>query len=217
MTSGDDASRAAEALIEASLRLATAARIAGDGDVGMLQLLAQQLHAETRRIEASGSSPVGERRIKILTEAYRIDAQQSSRYVAILYSGIGIALSAAAGVVITGLIKGASFRPIGGDDFRTYALTATLLGMFSLPLWWQAERHRRSAADNRRLAHQWAALEDYLQPLPERPQAIMRAALAPRIFSRPIEDDDPLKEPVWPTSDSLYPPDGGGGGNRYES
>ena len=157
---------------------------------------------------------MGARKARLLTEAYVADARQSARYVAILYAGVALTIVTAAGLLIVGLVRTATLGPTADGDFRAYALSAFILGLLSLPLWWQSERHRKSVADNRRLAHQWSALDDYLQPLPERPQAIMRAALAPRMFSRPIEDEDPLKEPVWPSAELLYPPVGGGDGSR---
>jgi hypothetical protein len=79
-----------------------------------------------------------------------------------------------------------------------------LLLLAATLLWVQAERYRRSAAESRRLQRQFAALDLYLEPMPEPIRAVMRAALAPRLFSRLLEDNDPMREPIWPSPENLY-------------
>lgn len=73
----------------------------------------------------------------------------------------------------------------------------------SLPFWLQARAYKRDSAESRRLQLQTRLVEPYISEMSEPAKTIMKASLAPRIFSRLIEDQDPIREPIWPSSDVL--------------
>jgi hypothetical protein len=131
---------------------------------------------------------------------YGRDAQQQQRS-AKNYS-IASALMAALAVasLAWGLARldatGQAGRPQVFVAHLTVAIVLMTGGYVSLRA---AERHRRLAQDYVRQQRQLSVLSDYLAPLPLETAGFLRAAMAPRLFPRSIDDDDSLRDPVWPT------------------
>jgi hypothetical protein len=140
-----------------------------------------------------------------LAAAYGADADRAQVVTTRLYIAMVIVFLAAVGSVIAGILGVSAVSDRWSTILVGHMILAGLFVLAVVPLAIQAERHRRSGAESRRLQRQFAALDAYLEPMPKRIRAMMRAALAPRLFSRLLEDDDPVREPLWPTSDSLYP------------
>lgn len=67
----------------------------------------------------------------------------------------------------------------------------------------QAERHRRQGNEYHRVAMQLLLLEPFLEGLPVRQANVLRGAAAPLLFSRLLEDDDPLRASAWPSPEQL--------------
>lgn len=118
--------------------------------------------------------------------------------------------------------------------FGAHLASAVVLAAAAFVSLRAADRRGRVAGDHHRQQRQLSAVDAYLAPLPDSTRHLLRAALAPRLFSRSIDDDDPLRDPVWPSpaevlqqlpdprakTDSAAPPEGvqggggGGGGSR---
>lgn len=102
----------------------------------------------------------------------------------------------------------AASEAAAGDAFkanRFFALASAGLPllMLSALLMYLANRQRLATAESRRLERQYAGLDVFLAPLPAEVQHLLRGSMAQRFFPRLLEDTDPLREPVWPTTDEL--------------
>lgn len=155
---------------------------------------------------AARADPDAARRRAILklVDDHGADSRNAQRVTYWLYGATGLVLVASVGSAMAGL---AALTPAGrywSPHFTGSLILSGLLVLAAILLWVQAERHRRSAAESRRLQRQFAALDLYLEPMPEPIRAVMRAALAPRLFSRLLEDNDPMREPIWPSPEKLY-------------
>ena len=60
-----------------------------------------------------------------------------------------------------------------------------------------------AAREQTRIARAIVGLSSFLEPLPEPAQYFMRAKLAPVIFPRLIEDDDPTRNIQWPADQEI--------------
>lgn len=89
------------------------------------------------------------------------------------------------------LNRGPLYIPLLGCGFLMVAAGTLALA---------AGRRWRAGDEMSRLRQHVAYLEPYLAPFPERASMLLRAALAPRLFSRTLNDDDPLREPLWPSA-----------------
>lgn len=139
-----------------------------------------------------------------VSEAYRDDSRRARRTATVLYAVMALLVAAAvaSSALAVNLLSGNTpDAPQLGQRLLVPLICLTAL----IPFWIQAERHRRSASEFRRLELQFRALDPYLGPLPEDARAVMRAALAPRLFSRVLEDQDPMREPIWPASGPIGP------------
>ena len=67
----------------------------------------------------------------------------------------------------------------------------------------QAGRLRRLHEESSRLGRQLQYLNAYLAPLPKPTQDLIRGTLTQRLFPRALADNDPLREPAWPTPADL--------------
>ena len=67
----------------------------------------------------------------------------------------------------------------------------------------QAERHRRQASEHQRIAMQLGLLRPFLDGMPSCQAHVLRGSIAPLVFSRLLEDDDPLRAAVWPSPEQL--------------
>jgi hypothetical protein len=174
-----------------------------------LDSLALAMAVEVASVEADAAAradPDAARRRAILelVSDHGADSRQAQRITYWLYGAAGLALAASVGSAVSGL---AALAPAGRywpPRLTGSLILCGLLVLAAILLWVQAERHRRSAAESRRLQRQFAALDLYLEPMPEPIRAVMRAALAPRLFSRLLEDTDPMREPIWPSPEKLY-------------
>lgn len=68
----------------------------------------------------------------------------------------------------------------------------------------------RTAAARQRAAREYTRLErgvqglgPYLAPLPAPARHLLRATMAQTLFPRLLDDDDPLRQPVWPEANAL--------------
>lgn len=66
-----------------------------------------------------------------------------------------------------------------------------------------ATAHERASREYVRLERGMAAIEPYLAPLPEAARHFIRATLTQSLFPLLPEDDDPLRQPQWPSPREL--------------
>jgi hypothetical protein len=118
-----------------------------------------------------------------------------------------------ASLVLVGLAVGIS---IWAADVATRGgtfLVAEFLGRVSVvsvllltaaAMTWQADRHRRSAAEQLSLARQLRTLPVFIESVEDHSlKDLLRGAVAPRFFPRALDDDDVLGEPHWPNPDQV--------------
>jgi hypothetical protein len=106
-------------------------------------------------------------------------------------------------VIVGAAIWGAAMIAWGDGEVGSGAAVAVLVAFASTPFWWQADRYRRSALETRRLQRHITSVEPYLSGFHGRVGTVVRTSLAQRIFSRTAEDDDPVREPVWPSTEQV--------------
>lgn len=80
-----------------------------------------------------------------------------------------------------------------------HAGVAAALAAMAAVLHRSAERRSRLAEDHTRQHDQLSLVNEYLRPLPPELAHLLRAVLMPRVFGRSVDDDDPLRDPVWPS------------------
>lgn len=189
--------------------MSDAAVIADSLETPALGSLALAMAVEVDAVEASAVTRVDtdaarRRAILKLVDDHGSDSRQAQRITYFLYGATALVLI---GLIIAGVVGLTTLISAQGNwppNFTGSLILSGLLMLAAILLWVQAERHRRSAAESRRLQRQFAALDLYLEPMPEPIRAVMRAALAPRLFSRLLEDNDPMREPIWPSPEKLY-------------
>ena len=199
-----DRLRALAARLDSIARSATTPA-AGAPQMELLAALMEEVVVSAEQDQSSTMPEVERQRaINNVADAYGADADRNQILTTRLYTVlIGLALGAAATVVV-GLVDFPTKKGGWPPLFSAQLSLAGVLLVAIVPIWVQAERHRRAASESRRLERQLRMVDPYLQPLPERTQAVMRAALTPRLFSRLLEDQDPMREPAWPSSGSLF-------------
>lgn len=137
--------------------------------------------------------------------AYGDDAA-SGRRLAAAYriAGAGLIVLAVVMALISSTTDWFDGSPAGEVNSISYQLgVATFIALLACVLLQLSERSRRSADEHLRLQRHLTSLEPFLGQLPESMRPVMRAALAPRVFARVVDDDDPTREPIWPTSAEL--------------
>lgn len=150
-------------------------------------------------LDAAGMDqrPSGEmlRRAQIVQVAdeYGSDAQRYGRLALLQYVLVVLFAVLAAGTVLT-----LSASQLQEDHLLSSRFAvAGLLVVATLPFWFLGSSYRKSSSESRRLELQFRAFEPYLKGFVDEAD-VMRAALAPRLFSRILEDEDPMREPAWP-------------------
>ena len=94
------------------------------------------------------------------------------------------------------------WRVLEDEVAQAITIAGLALGV-SLPIWWQADRYRRSGMENRRLQRHLRTVTPLLDSFEGPARTGTSLAIAQRLFSRPYEDGDPLREPVWPSMADL--------------
>ena len=137
-----------------------------------------------------------------LSEGHAEDARRDRRR-----AGGLLALGVLHLMVATLVMTSAAFTNTESQDsFWPFVVGVSPLLLGAGASIWQADRLRRSSLEAVRLQRQLLMLEPFLSPFPEAARIIMRAAIAPRIFSRSLDDLDPLRDvrvPVKEVSSSL--------------
>lgn len=198
---GKEAVSGSERLEELAIRWSVLERQGlTNGPQGVRLRVLTDLVEDCLETAAIDPAPSGEtvRRAQIVQVAdeYGSDAQRYGRLAVVQYSLavlFTVLAIAAAGTVLT---LSASEVQLDSQLLSRFAV-AGLLVIVSLPFWFLGSKYRKSASESRRLELQFRAFEPYLKGFVQEAD-VMRAALAPRLFSRILEDEDPMREPAWP-------------------
>jgi hypothetical protein len=188
-------------------------------EIRTLDVLADQLLTSLSGVAADlllverrspAAAPAQSSKLSDVASGYAEDARREHR-AALTYFSIATALVIAAfGVVIAGLVQIASLNHNGAAHpswvwsvFSAY-LIASLVSLIAAGiLILLGERHRRAAQESTRLSRQFDVVESYLAPMATQARDLIRASLTPRLFSRILSDDDPMREPIWPTAEDV--------------
>lgn len=132
------------------------------------------------------------------------DAHSDRRTARFYAVGAGLASIVAASGAIWGVIL-ANRSP---QDEANWALLFPVLiavgALLALVMMLRGTRQAMVAArEQTRIARAIVGLPSYLEPLPEPAQYFMRAKLAPVIFPRLIDDDDPTRNIQWPSDQEI--------------
>lgn len=120
-----------------------------------------------------------------------------------------MSLYLAASAVLSGVLMYISYRVLFLDPVSSSQIPVAvcfILGVLALVLaaGHQAHLCRKSAAESARIYRQLHSVDEYLDPLPEQLQYLLRGTLVQRLFPRLIDDDNPLREEeAFPGTDSL--------------
>ena len=169
-----------------------------------LVLVAERIVESLERELTEPSKPSDRNKtIDRIAAEYGADGVRNSQRAHRLYAGaIGaIAVIGSTVVILTSRGDSSSLWVPKHSVMLAGVAALLLLGVLLLI---QAERYRRSSMEDMRLERQLRLVDPYLEPFPARSQVVMRAALTSRVFPRLLEDQDPLKEPVWPPADVLF-------------
>jgi hypothetical protein len=170
-----------------------------------LDLLPMMVHRAER--EAAGpvrSSEHGLASFYRLANDYDRDARRHSGTMIGLYVVALAALVVAVGAAIWAAGGGLAGRAPTWNEFvaRGQVVIVTLIAAAASI--WQADRHRRIGAEQLRLARQLRTFPTFINEMSsDILQDLMRGALTPRFFPRALDDDDVLREPLWPNPDQL--------------
>jgi hypothetical protein len=133
-----------------------------------------------------------ERVAKLYAKDARVDARRALRFFAL-----------AALLTVGGGAFGAFQVATDRSTVREAVAIAGVLMVGALPMWWAADRYRRTSNESRRLERQTYSVECYLSGFAEPGRTLMRASLAQRLFSRTEESDRLVGEPRWPSAADL--------------
>ena len=141
--------------------------------------------------------PVPPRGLRSVAKKYANDARRDFKR-----SNLHAAIATLTVLGGTGL---AAWRLLENEIRPAIAIALLCLGA-SAPSWWQADRYRRSAIEHRRMERHLLTVAPLLGALDGASRSAASLAIAQRLFSRPFEDSDPLREPLWPTFADLPQP-----------
>jgi len=136
--------------------------------------------------------------------AYGDDAANSRRVSATYRAAGAVLIVLAVGMALLSSTTDWFASPAGKVQSLSYQLgVAGFMALLAYALLQLSERSRRSADEHTRLQRHLTSLEPFLGQLPESMRPVVRAGLAPRVFARVLDDDDPTREPIWPTTAEL--------------
>lgn len=147
-------------------------------------------------------SPSGDGSLKELAEAYGGDAKRE-RQAAMLtrvFALLALVSAAAAAYWAVRVANGA--RHVWSEALGPL-LVCGAAGVAGLFLLRSAGSRDRSAREYIRLQRGLTGVDAYLSPLPEPARHLLRATMTQTLFPRLLDDDDPLRQPVWPEADTL--------------
>lgn len=136
-------------------------------------------------------------------EVYEEDAKRERRIVLALYSLALVLLVAAVVASFDGIDAASGRTAFAFDEFTAYGLVAFVLVCASGLAVRNAERHNRAAQEALRLQRQLSGLDDYLSPMTAGASALVRGALVQRLFPSVPGEDEPWREPNWPSTSDL--------------
>lgn len=180
----------------------TAPELAGLAREGAtLQFSAVQLLAVTQ----AGRSAVPDARMSEIASQYGEDARATSETASRCRRAGTLTWAVAVGLVAVGLLTSYFGDPRVGVTtfFYECLIAAGVVALAAVSMQVLAERSRRSAEDMLRVQRHLLTVQPYLSPLPDGVQTLMRATLAPRLFSQASGEEDPTQAPLWPTADQI--------------
>jgi hypothetical protein len=176
-------------------------------DSRRLESLIQALLVQAKEAHQQNDLPVGDaapgttsdNTLTSIAADYGVDAVQE-RKIAIVFQGMTVVAGLSfAGALFWGLwVMRAD--DAGLEAYWPYVIFSAAPAVLAILCFWLSERYRRSAVESRRLQRQIETLNPYLLGLTPAVADLLRASLAPRLFSRTLDDNDPLREPLWPAA-----------------
>jgi hypothetical protein len=169
-----------------------------------------RLIAELRRMlvgrERGGSDYDDGRTREVLQRLscqYGADARVERRVMFALYLTF-LASAVGAGLIAwTGLAHTRERSHFRAGEFTSYGIVSLVVALLALVVLWQAASHRRQARESVRLQRQLAGLDAYVAQMPPALRDLLRATMAKQLFPRTLEDNEPWREPRWPSADEV--------------
>lgn len=162
-----------------------------------------QLHVGRESATSSRNSA----KYALVARAYKDDSARERKSAAAFFVSAAVLIILAISFSLWGLVRVGRVPPLtpggGWAGFSMYlAVSLVCLGAAAVVVS-QGERHRRAAQEATRLERQFEIVESYLEPMAPPVRDLVRTSLTPRLFARTLWDDDPLREPLWPSAQDI--------------
>jgi hypothetical protein len=118
----------------------------------------------------------------------------------LLYAGLTLV---AVAIAVVGLREAHRDGRFATSEFLAYAGVALAVGLLSSGLLWPASQHRRQGYEYVRLERQLAGFDAFVSPMPDALRNLLRGAIAPQLFPRLLESDEPWQVGQWPGPDTM--------------
>ena len=141
---------------------------------------------------------LGER--EFVADAFRRHSKRLGRDAAADRRSAVCLAALATAIGIAGATAGAVGALQDGHDLGVGVVVALMFLGASLPVWWLADRYRRSGDESRRLQKHTALFVPFVDGLREDERERLMGSLAQTLFARSVEDADPMRLVSWPTT-----------------
>lgn len=194
---------ATPAMISTCLQaLAQARQDLQSGSNGSAQDIAKLINILNGRSETA-TDPLFQKSASEVAQMHLRDASDARRAARSFAVGAGVSSLIAVAGGVWGVILAS--QQSKNSQWALFFPGLLVLGAFTaLFLLLRGARQSMVAArEQTRIARAIVGLPSYLAPLPEPARHFMRAKLAPVIFARLIEDDDPTRNVQWPADEDI--------------
>jgi hypothetical protein len=134
---------------------------------------------------------------------YGLDAAGERRAERWLYLLYAVLTLIAITIAVVGLRQAHRDGRFELSEFMAYAAVGLAVAVLSSGLLLPASQHRRQAHEYVRLERQLVGFEAFVTPMPPVLGNLLRGSIAPQLFPRLLESNEPWQVGEWPSPDSV--------------